>query len=75
MLEKIILDVILTKLHSEFWASWSDYEACSKSCDGGRAIRSRICKNGNPGDNGCPGEAQESKDCETQPCGKNLSIL
>jgi len=46
------------------WGIWSRYTACSATCGGGLQQRSRICRHGNPGDIGCEGEPEETKNCQ-----------
>ena len=51
------------------WGDFSDWTACSATCDGGTKTRTRIIAI--PEANGgavCTGDATETKNCETQAC-------
>ena len=59
---------------------WSGFEAwsqCSAECGGGSQTRSRFCSNPAPAFGGavCDGNAQESRECNTQPCPGSMEIL
>jgi hypothetical protein len=51
--------------------AWS---ACSKSCGGGKQIRSRVCKQPKHGGMTCIGGASEERDCRTQPCPSKILV-
>ena len=54
------------------YSLWSKWGVCSKSCDGGTKIRSRICTNPPPahGGRGCNklGPASQTRECKTYKC-------
>lgn len=50
------------KAGKEFEA-WSEWSACSKSCDGGVRSRVRACLG-----TGCVGHSKEFADCNKEPC-------
>ena len=41
---------------------------CSARCDGGSRTRTRICLNGEVGEEGCDGQAASLESCNTQVC-------
>ena len=51
------------------WNSWGSWKSCSVSCGGGSRTRTRtksvVAKNGGID---CPGDHQESQDCNTNSC-------
>ena len=47
------------------FSTWSSYQPCSKSCDGGFKVRNRVCLNGVLGDEGCIGDETEITECNT----------
>ena len=47
------------------WSAWAEYGACSKSCDGGVATRSRVCLNGDAGMAGCDGDVMQLEPCNS----------
>ena len=59
------------------WSVWSDWSACSRSCDSGIKTRSRDCTQPPPqhGGQACEGDAVETVSCSDTPCpGKSLII-
>nr|XP_019572274.1 PREDICTED: properdin [Rhinolophus sinicus] len=49
------------------WSDWGPWEPCSVTCSKGTQTRRRACDHPTPKCGGhCPGEAQESKACDTQ---------
>ena len=52
------------------WTLWSEWGACSKTCNGGDRIRTRHCNNPVPlcGGKTCPGN-----NTEVEPCHKDIS--
>lgn len=49
------------------WSSWGPWAPCSATCSRGTRTRRRACDRPTPKCGGhCPGEAQESEDCDTQ---------
>ena len=52
------------------WAEWRDWSDCSVSCGGGVQNRSRPCTNPPPAFGGetCPGESDETRACNEDPC-------
>ncbi|CAK8676046.1 unnamed protein product [Clavelina lepadiformis] len=51
-----------------YWAQWSENKLCSVTCGGGFVVRERSCVNGDTGELGCEGSAQEPSECNTQEC-------
>lgn len=51
---------------------WSEWSSCSKTC---KTERHRNCLNGNVGDPGCTGPADESKPCTMGDCGKKYGLV
>uniref|UniRef100_A0A7I5E5E1 Coadhesin-like n=1 Tax=Haemonchus contortus TaxID=6289 RepID=A0A7I5E5E1_HAECO len=50
------------------WTEWGPWGACSASCGGGIASRTRICNHGCTVNCHCPGPAVDTMPCNTQPC-------
>lgn len=52
------------------WSEWKDWGDCPVTCDGGVQNRSRTCTNPPPsfGGESCPGESDESRACNEDPC-------
>ena len=52
------------------WSEWSEFGDCSASCGGGVQSRTRTCTNPAPqhGGKDCDGLAEESRECNSQPC-------
>ena len=52
------------------WNAWSDWGACSVTCEQGIQIRTRVCDYPPPLRGGavCQGDAQQSKQCVMDPC-------
>ena len=52
------------------WSAWGAWSDCSAQCEGGTQSRSRTCDNPAPAGGGsdCQGEAEETKECNMQPC-------
>ena len=52
------------------WTDYSEWTVCSADCAGGTQTRSRTCTNPEPAFKGldCPGEAEETRECNTDPC-------
>lgn len=55
------------------WSDFGDWSECSASCGGGTQERTRSCNNPSPANGGadCVGEAEESQECNTDPCAAN----
>ncbi|XP_058879421.1 SCO-spondin [Acipenser ruthenus] len=53
------------------WSPWGAWSPCSESCGDGTQYRFRECSNPAPqnGGRGCPGEAEQQRDCNSLPCG------
>ena len=66
--EFIDVVVIFLKYFLPGWSTWSSWSDCSVSCGTGTTTRNRTCLNGNPGDEGCTGNVEESMSCSTQSC-------
>ncbi|XP_056022086.1 uncharacterized protein LOC125650831 [Ostrea edulis] len=52
------------------WAAWGSWSSCTKSCSGGKEVRSRTCTNPatNYGGKDCVGEPSEERSCNTHGC-------
>lgn len=52
------------------WSEWGAWTYCDKDCGGGKQRRVRTCTNPAPFNGGaeCSGDAEETKDCNTQAC-------
>ncbi|XP_020632435.1 coadhesin-like isoform X1 [Orbicella faveolata] len=52
------------------WSDWDDWSDCPVTCGGGVQERSRTCTNPPPqfGGNSCPGESEETRSCNEDPC-------
>ena len=57
------------------WSEWSDWDACPVTCGGGVQNRSRTCTNPPPAFGGmpCPGESDETRSCNEDPCPGKLN--
>ncbi|KAK6167247.1 hypothetical protein SNE40_021325 [Patella caerulea] len=55
------------------WSPWDEWGECSNSCGGGQRKRFRYCTNPPPGIGGrlCPGQAEETSNCNPDPCPVN----
>ena len=56
------------------WGMWSEWSSCTENCGGGQKTRTRQCDSPPPSAGGayCAGVPSETKECNTQPCCKNL---
>lgn len=52
----------------EFWGQWSTFGPCSATCGDAFESRTRVCVNGEPGDNGCMGDSVETGVCMLPSC-------
>jgi hypothetical protein len=52
------------------WATWGSWSSCTKSCSGGKEVRSRTCTNPatNYGGKDCVGDPSEERACNTHGC-------
>ena len=50
------------------WTTWSDWDACSRSCGGGVQWRTRNCTGPFYGGKECADSANQSRDCNINPC-------
>ena len=52
------------------WSDFGDWSECSAACGGGTQTRSRSCSNPAPANGGaeCSGDAEESRECNTDAC-------
>ena len=63
------------------WGQWSDWTACSATCDGGQKIRARVCDSPAPqtGGDDCTADgssSRESQACNTESCaGMHILML
>jgi len=57
------------------WSDWSQWTACSKSCNGGLRLRHRSCNNPAPSNGGkkCPGQHIGREACNEEECEKECS--
>lgn len=54
----------------EIWSNWSKFGVCTRSCGGGTRSKNRTCHMGSPGDEGCPGNATLTENCNELTCSK-----
>ncbi|XP_076099012.1 SCO-spondin-like isoform X4 [Mytilus galloprovincialis] len=52
------------------WSNWSVFTSCSETCGGGDHSRNRSCTEPEPkyGGQQCPGDDNQTQNCNTQPC-------
>ena len=52
------------------WSAWSEFSACSVSCDAGVKYSTRICNNPRAENGGkeCEGNSQYRTQCDMTPC-------
>ena len=52
------------------WSEWGEWSACSNTCGGGQATRTRKCNNPAPANGGvdCAGDSEETQNCNTEAC-------
>lgn len=52
------------------WAAWASWSSCTKSCSGGKEVRSRTCTDPatNYGGKDCTGETSQERTCNTHAC-------
>ena len=55
------------------WTQWTEWTQCTKSCEGGRRVRTRDCKVPDSLPKQllaffCPGDGKNIEDCNTDPC-------
>ena len=55
------------------WGQWSEYGTCSKPCDTGKKIRTRVCDNPSPSNGGrrCFGSNRDEAKCNRNRCPGN----
>jgi len=53
-----------------YWAQWSSWEQCSKSCGTGTRTASKTCIYGEPGNAGCEGKPERNEICNNKRCRK-----
>ena len=57
------------------WEEWTEWSACSVTCNNGTQVRNRTCTGPFHGGEPCPGAADEVKDCFPVHCpGKRCPI-
>ena len=56
------------------WSDWNDWSDCPVTCGGGVQERSRTCTNppAQFGGKPCPGESEETRACNEDPCPSTL---
>jgi len=66
----IIVFVVCCDAVDGRWTDWTEWSACSKSCDSGIKSRSRDCTQPPPQHGGqvCQGDAVETISCSDRPC-------
>ncbi len=59
------------------WSEWRDWSDCPVTCGGGVQNRSRTCTNPPPafGGESCPGESDETRSCNEDPCPSKISAI
>ena len=65
-----ISDYDLIWLHL-VWNDWSEWSACSATCEAGTKQKSRTCQFGLPGQIGCTGETDDTEACNEGKCPGN----
>ena len=52
------------------WSEWNAWSACTKTCGGGKATRTRMCNNPSPSGGGsdCAGGSKQTKNCNSKTC-------
>ena len=55
------------------WSDWEDWSDCPVTCGGGVQERTMTCINPPPafGGESCPGEGEETRACNEDPCPSN----
>ena len=58
------------------WGDWTEYGQCSKSCESGTKVRTRLCDNPSPLNGGvsCTGPGRDETTCKANPCPGSLFI-
>ena len=51
-----------------FWESWIPQGECSRSCDRGEMVETRLCRHGIVGQAGCEGNSTRIVSCQIAPC-------
>ena len=51
-----------------YWDSWTRWGPCSQTCGGGTQSRNRFCNKPQHGGEECQGQAEESRECNTEGC-------
>ena len=54
------------------WNEWTNWSACSGSCDSGIRVRNRTCDS--PGGDSCQGTDSETGSCALSPCAGNFNM-
>ena len=63
------------------YTEWSEWTECTATCGGGTRRHSRACTNPSPKNKGKTcieqelGPPKETEDCNTQECGKNMTVI
>ncbi|XP_076825735.1 apolipoprotein(a)-like isoform X2 [Clavelina lepadiformis] len=58
-----------------YWSDYSDWSACTVTCDGGFKYRTRTCIRGAISEGSCIGDVVQSKECNTNECGDGTIAL
>ena len=59
------------------WSSWTTWDCCTQTCGGGKQVRTRRCDAPRPAGEGrvCSGADVDKRDCNTDECGKFITVL
>ena len=58
------------------WGEWTEWDSCPVSCGGSIQNRTRACIGPFHGGANCTGPAEQSQDCNTDPCpGRQQTLL